>query len=1106
VSYEAFLDQQFPDDEEVDLSVSDEAYLNFRRVADPGMLRVRFDLTPAKSSDTRSRRTGEYLVDQPLRSHTLSGAAFGSRFNAALDRLGLSAAKDGDELRRVMALFSCHDLHKTDEAQHRYHERPDGRKDADKDIPDEELRKYVDGLDLDDLNLGLDYNDYLASALATEKGSGPHKSANSNTFRRLRDWVRLMDAAAGLEDPAAVDQLASRASAITDAVRLEYHRLDDTKGITTNLLNTAIASHFADDPAVEPVVYFENGVIYAVDEDAHPEPLATDEEMSDTLIGELTDGFIDQVKASNPAATDPERVRGLLVIDGRIGKGYVSAEDLTYFLAGREAVFEAVEIYLTPKGNNGNWRIYNAYRNGVGAALAAGLIDEAPSSHQKIQAVGIYIATAFYEIYNRLNNDDPQQSMCDIARALDCLEAGEFLAEEYEADSFPVDSEELSSDRVDAIAGVFDVPIEEVPDELESLDLHSGGVKSFAQTLAATFVSDAGSRRPVETLLEEVSDRLDTYYRDWQPHWDNGRDANDWDSEWDVETKQREFEKELQGILVPATKHYIRSNLDIGGQWAPQEPSKSKLGEYSRSAQGRVCLLCNDILVGSNSMKDFPMSLGTAGISLSFSHNKPLSTVPKSNARGLACPVCKLEMILRNTISAVSGDKDNNYLFVAPDYFFSPVDIEIAKELHSRLQPTSGDLYALAAAIASTEEADRSAAADKIVDVLAAAADEEEYRRLALNYDNAFFDDGALGVFRIQAPRRQQSDEDVSAIAHWSLSAYFAIAFAWLSGSRVSLTDNPIPNLEPSEFNEMVRIEGAPGVIERFIGESISVSRLPARHDDEHWGEHRISYIDKPSIAEDSDDTETNNSKTEQATSETEPKTTTKRERVINTGLGAALYKYSALTYITTLVYNEGVQRQATLLSSIDRPFTGATALLKGNEQYGGNSPLLAGTLLDTLMHDTTANRLETLADAGFELARPDTTKRSNYEYERLFRVARDSLSDGMVSRTSRDELLDIVSGDVRKSAARNRTDDPNEGYLVEPADEFAQVFVDDVLFGICGGDFYELRQLENRLAAGYNAAMRRRMEEFFADFRDDTTADDDEATDESAADTTDTE
>jgi CRISPR type I-D-associated protein Csc3/Cas10d len=309
----------------------------------------------------------------------------------------------------------------------------------------------------------------------------------------------------------------------------------------------------------------------------------------------------------------------------------------------------------------------------------------------------------------------------------------------------------------------------------------------------------------------------------------------------------------------------------------------------------------------------------------------------------------------------------------------------------------------------------------------------------------------------------------------------------------VLLTDTPIPAVDPSEFNEMVRIEQAPGPVQRFVGETVSISRLPTTTDDEPWKEFRFNHLMKEDGDDDTNEKTDTGSlvdgevdvETESLDSQTD-QTATFYKHTINTGLGATLYKLSAFVYITRRIHRVELQRFATVLSTVDEPFSGASALLKGNNEYGDYSALRAAAILDTLMHENKTNRLERLATAGFEVARPEAN-RSNYEYERLFRVSRDALSDGLSERATRSELVDIVTGDVMKAAARARTDDPDERWLREPAESFAQVFIGEIFSGICDGDFHELRRLENHLAAGYNAAMRRKRQAWREEYKNTT-------------------
>lgn len=321
--------------------------------------------------------------------------------------------------------------------------------------------------------------------------------------------------------------------------------------------------------------------------------------------------------------------------------------------------------------------------------------------------------------------------------------------------------------------------------------------------------------------------------------------------------------------------------------------------------------------------------------------------------------------------------------------------------------------------------------------------------------------------------------------------------FSWLTTSRVLLTDTPIPTTKFDDFNEMIQIEGAPPPVQRFVGETVTISRLGER---EVWTEYGFSHLmksDDGELIESEYDAE-ESAEPEQATltqqfvekpdEEGQDETTTYELR-INTGLAESLYKLSAFSYVGFRAYGFDVQRFATLLSDLQKPFVGANTLLKGDEEAGDYTALRAADILDTLIHRDMSNRLEELAEAGFEAAQPNPDTDSNHEYERLFRVARDSISDGVTKNADRDEMVNMVAGDVMKAAARARKKNARTGedekyakekYTREPAEEFARVFIDDVFIGMCDGEFYELRRLENKLASGYNAAIRRKLQEWF--------------------------
>ena len=81
--------------------------------------------------------------------------------------------------------------------------------------------------------------------------------------------------------------------------------------------------------------------------------------------------------------------------------------------------------------------------------------------------------------------------------------------------------------------------------------------------------------------------------------------------------------------------------------------------------------------------------------------------------------------------------------------------------------------------------------------------------------------------------------------------------------------------------------------------------------------------------------------------------------------------------------------------------------------------------------------------------------------------------------------MIQTVAGEVAKTGSRinqnrNTEYDPSEGQLSDAALTFGEIFVDQIFYEICDGDYYQLRRLQNRLASGFNLAMRESQRNFF--------------------------
>jgi len=1087
------------DDEET-LPPSDRTYLEFRQTVEPGMIDTGFDLQPAKSSAFTSRISGERFVDQSLRRHILAGAAFGARFNQALKQLAPGAALSQDDLRDALALYTVHDLHKTEEAQQRRDRAERDLSDEDKDVPEGRVEEFVEQLGLRKFDTGLEIPDYHASALGAETQSGRHRSVVSRHFLRLAEWVRLMDAAAGLDDPRAVSQIESRVGEITDEITLHRHRLDDSKGLATNLLNTTLADRITERDDLELVVFFEQGAVYLGRDDS-PTGLSLFEHpdgQTDALPTDLADSFVDHVRDANPELTDVGTVRNLLD-DSAYRFGYFKIPPLTYLFAGLERAFEGVKADLIARADR-DPNEYTVYEDALKLAVGTGLVERPPQSYVKPQLLGVYLATIYHQLLTEeLNDGDSIRSIRDLGEALALPDAVDLLVRTHKSTDSDRSDIELPEAGIDTLADAYDEAPEEIREDIRSGVTVGGGKKVESMVLALTFLDreleDGGTYadRPLDAVLDAAEKAVFDYYRDWQPHWDEHR-GSDWETDRPADEKRQAFERTLRGNLQRALPWYIKRYVAVDGRRFEWDIS-GKFRAYDRSTQARLCMLCSDELVGERrALKAFETNESVVGRSLTFTHFKTLDPSNSKEVTSVVCALCDLELNLRNAVTATDTNEDSRYLFLAPNHFHSPVDIHVSKYLHERIHDNGGrGFWSMARDLIGDDSTARYSTLEAILDEL---AEDSAAPDSLLNYDGSYADSGALGLFRLDTPSRPQESggDPINRTSRWTVSVFTATVFAWLTGSRVIVSDSPFPSVGFDDVSEMVTVEGAPAQVARHLPTEVTISRLVDLADEPYQAyrfesatatdqaaDDAVTTVEELAIATGSDSTLT-----------------------LTTGFGVALYRLAALLYVTNRTHGIDLQRLSTMLSALSGPAPGASAVLReADEVLADDTAVFAATVLDTLTNPEMTSSITKLAEAGFDVVQPETRdgRPSNYEYERLFRAARDALSDKLVRNADSEELVDVVAGVVMEAGARTRTANARTDqdhkyadaqYTREPAERFAEIFVKEVFEDLCDGDFYELRRLENSLASGYNLAVRRRQREWFDEINDASDSDDD--------------
>ena len=270
-------------------------------------------------------------TDQSLVNHVRNGVAALARVNELIESFG-GVPYDASGVRDAVALFTIHDLHKLDrerdsEAAERF------------DIPRSEVERYVEEFDLLAWADSLELADFHSCAVDHHNSWTANPTTSTRRFNDYRPLIRVADALASQETPET-----AAASHVTDAITAAYpnaagvalrsHRLDDVKGVLTNLLSGAVAETLGE--AYHRLLLYQDGVVYLVDRDERVPEL--DDEFVSAVFGALKQN----VRGSHAAYQDHRELRDNLAVRSQ---GFYGINDQEFFYAGPETVLRAVTLY-----------------------------------------------------------------------------------------------------------------------------------------------------------------------------------------------------------------------------------------------------------------------------------------------------------------------------------------------------------------------------------------------------------------------------------------------------------------------------------------------------------------------------------------------------------------------------------------------------------------------------------------------------------------------------------------------------------------------------------------------------------------------------------------
>jgi CRISPR-associated protein Csc3 len=140
-------------------------------------------------------------------------------------------------------------------------------------------------------------------------------------------------------------------------------------------------------------------------------------------------------------------------------------------------------------------------------------------------------------------------------------------------------------------------------------------------------------------------------------------------------------------------------------------------------------------------------------------------------------------------------------------------------------------------------------------------------------------------------------------------------------------------------------------------------------------------------------------------------------------------------------------------------------------------------------MTQETSDRITTVAEYAFDAIRPAPGNRKPYAIERVFRESVKAVKDLGGASLSRNDYVVAVAGRVGKLPERSEQvyrvpeEDSNaDGTLDERVERYAELFVDELLYGMCDGRPSQLKRLSNNLADGFYAATLRLQRDLYSD------------------------
>ncbi|MCK4651920.1 MAG: type I-D CRISPR-associated protein Cas10d/Csc3 [Methanosarcinales archaeon] len=723
-------------------------------------------------------------TDQSMLNHIRNGILFLLRFNVALKKLDVRPL-DEPGLRNCMALFVVHDLHKLEFGEFMDDEDVVERADSmetEFEISKEAVNNFVEMMGLRAFAPELVDEDYFSVAVALHKSRFSRSGARTSRFMDMEPFLYLMDNMASCASPEAAVSARSLAAlrdgfpqdSADEQLNLQYHRLDDVKGLLSGIINKSVADMMEEQGLIMLMAY-QDGCVYLGRGMQRVE-------LSDGLIVNIYAALEQNIQQSTPALSNAESLTKKLMTP-RLG--YYGLSDEYYFFSGPKTMLRSfIDKSITTARAEKSTGLSESMVNGIRKA------DEVvPIDLEKLK--------------------EGQEILLGFARAVATVHqsfVSEMISDNRQALSKTCELWNVPKDVENALLKAMD----ENPSYLAK-----GGKWEYSYAIGQCVMDQEHDgvklrNMDVPTAINYFVDLI----------WSGLASMEEWDKF--ISKKTDAYRKELI--------EYLHDALSINGTISYIGMEESSLSdtfnEYEKS--GKTCNLCNR---GTILRKD-QMKNKNSFMSFNFTNRVFAGKTKPDNI--YTCIPCGVELALRKSGFNLPGGKAANgellYFHFIPDYFFTPESWELVNAI---LLKFSGEarvrMAALATRIFDSEYVGSSPEQEGDVDVynswmedLAVRESDDGYKEgrgmtqyMAQGYGNL------IGNASIVFYKPSENNTEF----HF-FGVYLALVVAAYTGMRVVVSQSPIPSIRGRDFKEIVALDSINPHVTDFYGKFCPLSRL----------------------------------------------------------------------------------------------------------------------------------------------------------------------------------------------------------------------------------------------------------------------------------------